>query len=226
MDTLQQTLSATARKRASDAVWAAADAAHFVLNEFRERVANNTLETSVGEKPFYSFNTNTLCAPEAATYRVADWVRNESFVCAVIRDSTGMGVRCVGGVVYLDADQMNNCTVSNCTVCTCAGSMCTSVLGSPCAIELNGDFVVHANISTSLEDLLPALVSCATPLAAQPTAQTAQPTAAPPSSPVSEPSCRPDNVKLADDLDAVFFSSNANANASANANANASASAR
>jgi hypothetical protein len=70
------------------------DVAHFVLNEFRERVANNTLETSVGETPFYSFNTNTLCAPEAATYRVADWVRNESFVCAVIRDSTGMGVRC------------------------------------------------------------------------------------------------------------------------------------
>lgn len=143
------------------------DVAHFVLNEFRERVANNTLETSVGETPFYSFNTNLLCAPEAATYRVADWVRNESFVCAVIRDSTGMGVRCVGGVVYLDADQMNNCTV-----CTCAGSMCTSVLGSPYAIELNGYFVVHANISTSLEDLLPALVSCATPLAAQPTAQT------------------------------------------------------
>ncbi len=92
MDALGTSLEALRRKRASDAVWAAADAAHLVLEAFRAAVREGTLEVAPGENPHYLFNPDAVALPAEATFAVADWAREEAFVLGVMQRSTGLEV--------------------------------------------------------------------------------------------------------------------------------------
>jgi hypothetical protein len=96
MENLHKKLAVTHHKRVSDGVWAAADAAHFVLGEFRLQVANNTLEMSAGLVPHFVFNPYALTLLPDSGFAISDWERQRAFVLDVIRESTGMHITWAG----------------------------------------------------------------------------------------------------------------------------------
>lgn len=96
MDSLQNKLKATQRKRASDAVWAANDAVQFVLNEFRKQVQADSLPVSEGADPYYTFKVSELVAPANATFKTSDWGRQKNYVLDIMTSSTGMKATWVG----------------------------------------------------------------------------------------------------------------------------------
>ena len=96
MDGLQNKLKATQRKRASDAVWAAHDAAQFVLNEFRKQVQAGSLPVSEGTDPYYTFQVTDLVVPANATFKPSDWSRQKDYVMNIMTSSTGMKVTWAG----------------------------------------------------------------------------------------------------------------------------------
>jgi hypothetical protein len=103
MEQLQNTLETAHRKRVSDGVWAAADAAHYVLNCFRNSVNHEALTMSGGAEPYFIFDPRCLpsLGPEA-TFEVKDWERHSEYVLNIIRESTGLDVKWLGGRIMLE----------------------------------------------------------------------------------------------------------------------------
>jgi hypothetical protein len=91
MEALCCNLETARRKRASDAEWAAMDAAYFVLGAFRDQVRAGLLGMSEGPDPRYIFDPCVL-APPTEAFKVADWARHHGYVLGLIRRTTGMRV--------------------------------------------------------------------------------------------------------------------------------------
>jgi hypothetical protein len=92
MDALGQNLETLRRQRACAAIWAAADAAHLVLEAFRAAVRAGALETAPGGAPHYLFRPDAVGLPPDADYAVGDWAREEAYVLGVMQRSTGLAV--------------------------------------------------------------------------------------------------------------------------------------
>jgi hypothetical protein len=96
METLCDKLEATRRKRASDNIWAALDAASFVLAEFRRQAQAGALPISESLVPFYVFDPAGLRPPEGSIFKTEDWEQRQTEVLEVLRGSTGMAVSWAG----------------------------------------------------------------------------------------------------------------------------------
>jgi hypothetical protein len=92
MDLLAANLESARRKRNSDAVWAAVDAAAFVLAEFRARVQAGALALSEGEDPHYTFDPAALEAPPGAAFAVGAWAKHADLVLGVLRRASELDV--------------------------------------------------------------------------------------------------------------------------------------
>jgi hypothetical protein len=100
MEGLNQRLCDIRRGRSAAQIWAAADAAQFVLNAFRNLVQANALPISDGPGAHYVFDLGALPLPPAPAlplFQVSDWSRHKNYVLGVLRDATGMRVTWDGG---------------------------------------------------------------------------------------------------------------------------------
>ena len=90
MEWMKSKLEAISRKRACDAAWAGADAAQFVLSQFREKALADGIAINYEITPHYSFNLDALKPPPTAAFRVGDWKVHKDYVFGMLESSTGL----------------------------------------------------------------------------------------------------------------------------------------